>query len=68
MTARARYWYRLREVWSEPDVWVASYGWNTSWVGYTLNSLSMYIPDWFSGVVQARVGLAHSIAQIISPP
>jgi hypothetical protein len=68
MTARARYWYRLREVWSEPKVWVVSYGWSTAWVGNTLDSFSRYIPNWFSGLVQVLVELTHRIAQMISPP
>jgi len=65
---RELYWYRLREVWNEPKIWVVSYGWSTAWVGNTLNSLPQYIPDWFSVVVQSLVGLTHRIVQMISPP
>ena len=68
VAARAHYWYRLREVWNEREAWVVSYGWNTAWVGNTLDALPQYIPYWFSGVIQSLADLIHSIVQMISPP
>lgn len=35
--SRILYWQRLREVWGNPSAWVVSEGWNTQWVGDTLN-------------------------------
>lgn len=68
IAGRVHYWYRLREVWHEHDAWVVSYGWNTDWVGGTLNSLPKYVPRPVSNVIQEFVDLFNDIAQKIMPP
>lgn len=68
VTARNRYWYKLREVWSQRDAWVVSYGWNTDWVESTLNSLPQYLPRGVKAAFQSLVDLFHNIAQKIAVP
>ena len=68
IAGRVHYWYRLREVWKERDAWVVSYGWNTDWVGSTLNSLPRYLPKSVSNVIQSFIDLFNDIAQKIMPP
>lgn len=65
---RVHYWFRLRQVWKEQDAWVVSYGWNTDWVGTTLNSLPRYLPKSVSKVIQSFIDLFNDIAQKIMPP
>jgi hypothetical protein len=37
--SRARYWRRLRRVWSRPQSWQTSYEWNTEWVTKVLDAV-----------------------------
>jgi hypothetical protein len=37
--SRARYWRRLRRVWSRPQAWKTSYEWNTEWVTKILDAV-----------------------------
>ncbi len=37
--SRARYWRRLRRVWSRPETWTTSYEWNTEWVTKILDAV-----------------------------
>jgi len=37
--SRARYWRRLRRVWSRPQSWKTSYEWNTEWVTHFLDAV-----------------------------
>jgi hypothetical protein len=66
--ARVHYWYRLREVWSQRDAWVVSYGWNTDWVASTMDSLPQYVPRSVQSVIQSLFNLVNDIAQRISSP
>lgn len=66
VAGRTRYWYRLREVWSQPESWVVSYRWDTEWVGNSLDSLDQNGPRWLSEGLQTVTGWLNSIAQRIS--
>jgi hypothetical protein len=68
VTARNRYWYRLRDVWDERDAWVVSYGWDTEWAETTLNSLPHYLPRSVTAAVQALVDIFKGIAKRIAVP
>jgi hypothetical protein len=68
ITARAHYWYRLREVWNERGTWEVSYGWNTDWVANSLNAAPRYLPKSVTGAFQKIVNLFNDIGQEISAP
>ena len=64
--ARAHYWYRLREVWNQRNIWEVSYGWNTDWVEDSLNAAPRYLPKSVTGAFQKIVNLFNDIGQEIS--
>ena len=64
--ARIRYWQRLRDAWNQQNSWVIDYGWNTDWVGTTLNTLPQYLPRGVANVFQTVVDFFHAVAQAIS--
>lgn len=66
IAARIHYWFRLREVWNQRSSWVVSYGWNTSWVSSTMNSLFQNLPDGIRNVIQQFVDFFQAVAQTIS--
>jgi hypothetical protein len=39
---RAIYWHRLRDVWSDNEVWQESHGWNTEWFMDFLGDVGQY--------------------------
>lgn len=39
---RAFYWRRLRGLWTHPEIWQVTYGWNTGWVTDFLTDLEQY--------------------------
>ncbi|HEX5411969.1 MAG TPA: hypothetical protein VFZ27_08915 [Terriglobia bacterium] len=66
ITARVHYWERLREVWSNGDAWVVSYGWNTGWAESTLNSIPQYLPKSVTAVFQSLGDIFNDIANKIA--
>lgn len=64
--SRVHYWFRLREVWSQPNAWSVSYGWNTDWVERAVSSIRQYIPQWLLDIFQSIVIFFDGLAQKIS--
>lgn len=40
---RNLYWRRLRDVWTRPEIWQVSYGWNTDWFTNALFNFEQFL-------------------------
>lgn len=64
--SRIHYWYRLREVWNQPDTWMVSYTWNTNWVERAVRSLPQDVPHSVRNSFQGIINFFNGITQSIS--
>ena len=50
---RAFYWRRLRDLWTQPEIWQVSYGWSTEWFTNSILSLQQSIGQAFEQFVES---------------
>jgi hypothetical protein len=62
---RAVYWQRLRDLWTQPEIWQVTYGWNTGWFMNAVSNLPQYLGEILQQLVAGLQSCGDQLVKLI---